>query len=70
MELYNLKGELVTSIQTRSGTVPVYIAVTTSGDLVDTVYKDRSSVNIEEYIYRQLSDYEAGDIAVVPTLVT
>ena len=46
LKLYNLKGELLKSDQTKSGDIPRDIAVTRSGDLVYADDKD-ISVNLE-----------------------
>ena len=45
LRLYNLKGELLRSVQTKSENKPWDIAVTRSGDLVYTDYHD-SSINL------------------------
>ena len=45
MKLYNLKGELLKSVQTKSGNPPADIAVTQDGDLVYADYKN-SSINL------------------------
>nr|XP_022310436.1 LOW QUALITY PROTEIN: uncharacterized protein LOC111115848 [Crassostrea virginica] len=42
MKLYNMKGKLLKSIQSKSGNVPTDIAVTRSGGLVYTDLNDRS----------------------------
>nr|XP_022340233.1 tripartite motif-containing protein 2-like [Crassostrea virginica] len=42
MKLYNMKGELLKSVQTKSGNVPVDTAVTRSGGLLYADYNDRS----------------------------
>nr|XP_022308721.1 uncharacterized protein LOC111114623 [Crassostrea virginica] len=45
MKLYNLKGELLKSVQTKSGNMPEDIAVTRSGGLVYANYRE-GSINL------------------------
>ena len=42
LKLYNLKGKLLKSVQTKSGNVPEDVATTQSGDLVYSDYHERS----------------------------
>lgn len=42
MRLYNLKGELLKAVQTRSGSYPLGIAVARCGDLIYADYLERS----------------------------
>ncbi|XP_052677144.1 tripartite motif-containing protein 2-like isoform X1 [Crassostrea angulata] len=78
MRLYNLQGELVQSIHSKSGKNPWDIAVTRTGDLVYTDDKDRS-VNIlkkkkiktlirtRDWIPRNVCSASSGDFLVVMT---
>nr|XP_022296882.1 uncharacterized protein LOC111106472 [Crassostrea virginica] len=57
LRLYNLLGELLRSVPTKSGIMPGDIAVTRSGDLVYTDPGDRSinlSLSVKLYIVSQL----------------
>ncbi|XP_078320365.1 uncharacterized protein LOC111112568 [Crassostrea virginica] len=76
MKLYNLKGELLKSVQTKSGAVPADIAVTRSGGLVYTDYSDRSInlvigtqiltlITLRGWIPRRLCSTSSGDLLVI-----
>ncbi|XP_052680366.1 tripartite motif-containing protein 2-like [Crassostrea angulata] len=54
MRLYNLQGELVKSVKTKSGKYPSDIAVTQSGDLVYTDEEDRSINMVKNTDVQQL----------------
>ncbi|XP_078331225.1 uncharacterized protein LOC144625052 [Crassostrea virginica] len=76
MRLYNLQGELIRFVRTKSGNYPWGIAVTRSGDLVCTDYIDRS-INLAsgtqiQLLHRQwgwiplsLCSTSSGDILVI-----
>lgn len=48
MRLYNLKGELLKAVQTRSGSYPLGIAVARWGDLIYTDYLDGSLNRVKD----------------------
>ena len=56
LKLYNMKGELLKSVQTKSGNIPQDITVTQSGDLVYADEEDRSInlVSSTQSLFRRL----------------
>ncbi|XP_022309158.2 uncharacterized protein LOC111114906 [Crassostrea virginica] len=75
MKLYNLKGELLKSVQTKSGNAPRDIAVTRSGGLVYTDWYDRSInlvsgtqiqtlITLQGWRPRHLCSTSTGDLLV------
>nr|XP_022304125.1 E3 ubiquitin-protein ligase TRIM36-like [Crassostrea virginica]XP_022304126.1 E3 ubiquitin-protein ligase TRIM36-like [Crassostrea virginica] len=78
MKLYNLKGELLKSIQTKSGNAPEDIAVTRSGGLVYADYSYRSInlvsgtqiqtlITLRGWGPRRLCSTSTGDLLVIMT---
>nr|XP_022308240.1 E3 ubiquitin-protein ligase TRIM71-like [Crassostrea virginica] len=76
MKLYNMKGEVIESVQSKSGNMPADIAVTQKGGLVYADYND-SSINLVRGSQIQtlitllgwtplsLCNYDAGAVVVV-----
>ena len=76
MRLYNLQGELLKSVETKSGYVPQDIAVTSSGDLMYADYDDRSInlvsgtqiqtlIKLRRWIPLDVCSTSSGDLLVI-----
>nr|XP_022309597.1 uncharacterized protein LOC111115228 [Crassostrea virginica] len=72
IDLYNLKGELLKSVQTKSGKIPEDIAVTRSGGLVYADSVDRASctkiqtlITLQEWIPLGLCSTFCGNLLVI-----
>ena len=60
MKLYSLQGELLKSVKTKSGNMPLDIAMTRSGGLVYSDYKDRSIIKPSEWYTDTDTDHTTG----------
>lgn len=71
LRLYNLKGELVREIQTKSGNKPYDIAVTKNGDLVYTDNEEETVNILRNRRPKHRSDSGGGNrsVSVAPPLV-
>ena len=69
LKLYNMRGEILKSVQTKSGNEPEDIAVTRSGDLLYTDYNDSSINLVSGTQIETLITLWGGDLAVCVLLL-